>query len=174
MNRQEEQRVLDIAATAGRLPRRVASGRTILATGQGEGRKKYLALANGDELTRAGEYWYDKTKQAKPNRHFDPNQQTTRKGDGDYIQTGSGLKRVRQLGANGQMQLTALGKKFYANKHTEYIVEVPVIIRVTDSKGKTRERRGEHLPVNELGVGNEGEEPGWAHEGLAHGAHGDL
>ena len=83
MNRQEEQRVLDIAATASRIPRRVASGRTILASGQGEGRKKYLVLANGDELTRAGEDWYEQTKQARPNRHFDPNQKTTRKGDGD-------------------------------------------------------------------------------------------
>ena len=112
MNREEEQRVLDIAVTAGRTPRRVASGRTILATGQGEGRKKYLVLANGDELTRAGEYFYDKTRQVRPNRHFDPNQQTTRRGDGDYIQTSSGQKRVRQLGPTGQMQLTALGKKF--------------------------------------------------------------
>ena len=154
MNRQEEQRVLDIAATAGRLPRRVASGRTILATGQGEGRKKYLVLANGDELTRAGEYWYEKTKQTKPNRHFDPNQETSRKGDGDYIQTSSGLRRVRQLGPDGEMQLTALGKKFYANKHTEYVIEIPVIIEVTDSKGKKRTRTGEHLPVNELGIGN--------------------
>ena len=154
MNRQEEQRVLDIAATAGRVPRRVASGRKILATGQGEGRKKYLALANGDELTRAGEYWYDKTKQVRPNRHFDPNQETSRKADGDYIQTSSGLRRVRQLGQDGQMRLTALGKKFYANKHTEYVIEIPVIIRATDPKGRLRERTGEHLPVVELGIGN--------------------
>jgi hypothetical protein len=138
MNRQEEQRVLDIAITAARIPRRVASGRTILATGQGEGRKKYLVLANGDELTRAGEYYYSNTKQVKPNRHFDPNQETSRKGDGDYIQTSSGLKRVRQLSPNGQMQLTALGRKFYKNTHTEYIIEIPVIINVTDSKGKNR------------------------------------
>ena len=154
MNRQEEQRVLDIAATAGRLPRRVASGRTILATGQGEGRKKYLVLANGDELTRAGEYWYDKTKQTRPNRHFDPNQQTTRQGDGDYIQTSSGLKRVRQLQPNGQMQLTALGKKYYQNKQTEYVVEIPVVIATTDSKGKARTRTEEHLPVNDIGLSN--------------------
>jgi hypothetical protein len=154
MNRQEEQRVLDIAATAGRTPRRVASGRTILATGQGEGRKKYLVLANGDELTRAGEYWYQKTKQTKPNRHFDPNQETTRRGEGDYIQTSSGPKRVRQLGANGQMQLTALGKRFYQNKHTEHVIEIPVLIEVTDSKGQKRTRTGEHLPVSEVGIGN--------------------
>ena len=149
-----QQQALDIAITAGRIPRRVASGRTILATGQGEGRKKYLVLANGDKLTSAGEYWYEKTKQTRPNRHFDPNQHTTRKGDGDYIQTSSGLKRVRQLGPDGQMKLTALGKSFYKHKQTEYVVEVPVIIRVKDSKGALRERRGEHLPAVELGVGN--------------------
>ena len=126
MNR--EQKELDIAIVAGRTPRRVASGRTILATGQGEGRKKYVVLANGDQLTRAGEYWYEKTSQARPNRHFDPNQKTTRKGDGDYIQTNAGLKRVRQLGPDGQMKLTALGKNFYKNKHTEYVIEIPVII----------------------------------------------
>jgi len=91
----------------------VASGRAILATGQGEGRKKYVVLANGDQLTSAGEYWYEQTKQARPNRHFDPNQKTTRRGDGDYIQTNAGLKRVRQLGPDGQMKLTALGKSFY-------------------------------------------------------------
>jgi hypothetical protein len=133
---------LDIAITAGRTPRRVASGRTILATGQGEGRKKYVVLANGDQLTSAGEYWYEQTKQARPNRHFDPNQKTTRRGDGDYIQTNAGLKRVRQLGPDGQMKLTALGKKFYANKHTEYVIEIPVLIRTTDSKGRLRERTG--------------------------------
>ena len=145
---------MDIAIAGGRIPRHVASGRTILRTGQGEGQKKYLVLANGDELTRAGEYWYSQTKQTKPNRHFDPNQETTRRADGDYIQTSSGLRRVRQLQANGQMQLTALGKRFYANKHTEYVIEIPVIIEVTDSKGRRRVRTGEHLPVNELGLGN--------------------
>jgi hypothetical protein len=40
------------------------------------------------------------------------------------------------------MQLTALGRKFYKNKHTEYIIEIPVIINVPDSKGKNRVRRG--------------------------------
>ena len=68
-----------------------------------------MVLANGDELTRAGEYWYNQTNQVRPNRHFDPNQQTTRRGDGDYVQTSGGLKRVRQLGPDGQMKLTALG-----------------------------------------------------------------
>ena len=99
-------------------------------------------LANGAELTRAGEYYYERTNLQRPDRHFDPNQITTRRGDGDYIQTSSGLRRVRQLAPNGQMELTALGRKFYKNKQEEYIVEIPVIISTTDSKGRTRVRRG--------------------------------
>jgi hypothetical protein len=152
MNQEEERRVLDIAIAADRLPRHVASGRTILTTGQGEGRKKYLVLANGKKLTRAGEYWYEKTGQPKPLAHFDPNRNTIRKGDGDYIRTRNGLQRVRQLEPTGHFKLTALGKRFYENKHTEYVIEIPVIINCTDRKGRPRVRTGEHLPVN-LGVG---------------------
>ena len=51
------------------------------------------------------------------------------------------------------MKLTALGRKFYKDKHTEYVVEVPVIIQVTDANGKQRTRTNEHLPVNMLGLG---------------------
>ena len=112
MNQVEQRRVIDIAVTAGREPRHVASGRTVLVTGQGEGRKKYLVLADGSTLTRAGQYYYQKTGQPKPIAHFDRNQQTVRKGDGDYIRTRSGL-RVRQLEPGDHLKLTALGRKFY-------------------------------------------------------------
>jgi hypothetical protein len=153
MNREEEQQVINRLINANQAPRRVASGRTILPTGR-QGGKNYLVLANGDQLTRAGEYYYGKTNLPRPDKHFDPNQATVKRGDGDYIQTNAGLKRVRQIQPDGQMKLTALGKKFYANKHTEYVIEIPVLIRTTDSKGRLRERTGEHLPVVELGIGN--------------------
>ena len=149
----EEKRALDIAITAGRLPRHTAAGRTVLATGQGEGRKRYLVLANGAKLTPVGRYWYEQTGQDPPIAHYNRNQETVRKGDGDYIKTRSGLQRVRQIEPNGSMKLTALGRKFYKDKHTEYIVEVPVIITVADAKGRDRVRTGEHLPVNEMGLG---------------------
>jgi hypothetical protein len=153
MDQAEERRVLDIAITARRQPRHTAAGRTIVATGQGEGRKKYLVLANGKKLTRAGQYWYSETGQEKPIAHYDRQQEPIRKGDGDYIRTRQGLQRVRQLEPSGAMKLTALGKKFYQDRHTEYVVEVPVIIQVTDANGKQRTRRNEHLPVNMLGLG---------------------
>ena len=141
-------RALDIAITAGRKPRHTAAGRTIVALGQG--RKKYVALANGKKLTQAGQYWYDQTGQAKPTVHYDANQQPIRKGDGDYIRTRQGLQRVRQLEPTGAMKLTALGRKFYKDRHTEYVVEVPVIIEVTGKNGNVRTRTNEHLPVNML------------------------
>ena len=112
MDQAEEKRALDIAIAAGRQPRHTAAGRTIVATGQGEGRKKYLVLADGKKLTRAGQYRYSETNQAKPTAHYDRNQQTIRKGDGDYIRTRKGLQRVRQLEPGGAMKLTALGRSF--------------------------------------------------------------
>ena len=148
---QEEKRALDLAIAADRKPRHTGAGRTIVPLGQG--RKKYLVLANGKKLTRAGQYWYAQTGQAKPTAHYDANQQPIRKGDGDYIRTRQGLQRVRQLEPSGAMKLTALGRKFYRDKHTKYIVEVPVIIQVTDKNGKQRTRTNEHLPVNMLGLG---------------------
>ena len=91
----------------------------MLATGQGESRKKYLVIANGKNLIRAGRYYYEQTGQPKPTAHFDHNQQTTRKGDGDYIKTRSGVQGVRQIEPDDNMKLTTLGRKFYKDKHTE-------------------------------------------------------
>ena len=147
---QEEKRALELAIAADRKPRHTGAGRTIVPLGQG---RKYLVLANGKKLTRAGQYWYAQTGEAKPAAHYDANQQPIRKGDGDYIRTRQGLQRVRQLEPSGAMKLTALGRKFYKDRHTEYIVEVPVIIQVTDKNGNQRTRTNEHLPVNMLGLG---------------------
>jgi len=58
-----------------------------------------------------------------------------------------------RLEPGGKMKLTALGRKFYQDKHTEYIVEIPIRIEVTDSKGRKRIRTGQHLPVLEIGLG---------------------
>ena len=146
---QEEKRALDLAIAADRKPRHTGAGRTIVPLGQG--RKKYLALANGKKLTRAGQYWYAQTGQAKPTAHYDANQQPIRKGDGDYIRIRQGLQRVRQLEPSGAMKLTALGRKFYKNRYEEYIVEVPVIIYVTDKNGKQRIRETERYPSTRLG-----------------------
>jgi hypothetical protein len=78
MRVEEERRIVDVAITEEHVPRRVASGRTVLATGLGAGgRYTYLVLANGDRLTRAGEYYFHKrmeidgrnTSTGMPKRH---------------------------------------------------------------------------------------------------------
>ena len=64
-------------------------------------------LANGAKLTPVGRYWYEQTGQDPPTAHYNRNQETVRKGDGDYIKTRYGLQRVRQIEPNGSMKLTA-------------------------------------------------------------------
>jgi len=158
-------RSVDAAIAAGIQPRQVASGRTILATGQqrdGERLLQRLVLADASgKLSKAGEYYYNEAteNQVKPNGQFDPNQATIKKGDGDYIRTrGGALRKVRQFNADGTMHVTALQALYYKNKHTEFIVKIPVTIDGTNSKGVTRVRGGpgqepEHLPAEEVGVG---------------------
>ena len=98
MNLEEEKRVLDIALTAGRKPRHTAAGRTIVATGQGEGRKKYLVLANGSALTRAGRYYFEQTNLPRPIAHYD------RKQFAEEMATISGLAQAcRGCGRSSRM-----------------------------------------------------------------------
>ena len=117
MRVEQERQLIDEAIQESRAPRRLASGRTVIASSLGRGDKSYLVLANGDKLTRAGEYYYSETNALRPAKHFDRNAHTVRKGDGDYIQTSSGLRRVRQIMPDGTMSLTALGRKFYKDKN---------------------------------------------------------
>ena len=74
MNRQEEQRVLDIAATASRIPRRVASGRTILATGQGEGEEKVSGTCEWRRAHEGGRILVreDEASEAQPPLRSEP------------------------------------------------------------------------------------------------------
>ena len=93
---------------------------------------------------------------------FERNQDTVRRGDGDYIKLHNGkLALVRSFQPDGTMKLSKIGKQFYKDRHAEYVIEIPVIIRCYDSKGRARERR-EHLPVNEMGLGRF-----FAHQGLS-------
>ena len=153
MRVEQERQLIDEAIQESRAPRRVASGRTVIAASLGRNNKSYLVLANGAELTRAGEYYYSQTNALRPAKHFDRSAQTVRRGDGDYIQTSSGLRRVRQIMPDGTMSLTALGRKYYKDKHIEAVVEIPVRIQVFDSKNRRRTRTDVHLPVDALGVG---------------------
>ena len=90
--------IIDAAIAAGRRPRRVASPRTVLATGHGEaGRKSYVVLADANgRLTAAGRHYYEATGQARPNPNFDRDTPLIHRGTGDWIRTGQGEQLVRR------------------------------------------------------------------------------
>ena len=67
---------------------------------------------------------------------------------------------VRGLGADGQMRVTALGRDYFREMRTEYIVHIPVVIEATRANGQSYTRttnRGNdekvHLPVSRVGIG---------------------
>ena len=142
-------------AMVHRQPRRVPSGKYVIGTGPlNQDRHGYLVLADAHgRLTPAGKYYFKKNPEAqRPNAHYDPNQATIRKGDGDYIKTRAGEQRVRAIQPDGSMKVTKLGRSYYQGQHDEFLVEVPCDIAVTDSKGRPRTRKAT-VPVNTLGLG---------------------
>ena len=158
-----------VAIAAGRQPSRgAASNRTILATGAGgAGRNRYLVLASSGRLTDSGRFYYSETGQPPPRAAYDRNQPVITRGARSYVRGANGRERlVRRLGVDGEAQLTALGRDYYRDRHTEYIVHVPVIIEGRRANGRTytRQTRAQgprgagqdeqvHLPVSRLGLG---------------------
>ena len=54
-----------------------------------------------------------------------------RKGGADYIKTSHGLKKIRVWSPHdGMFRLTALGKKYYRNQPSEYVISLPVSYHV--------------------------------------------
>jgi len=164
---QQQKAAIDAAITASRTPRRVASNRTVLSTGQAAtGAYQVLVGPNGAK-TPAGQDYYDKTGHSAPNSTFDHNQDLIRKGPNDYIRTRNNkMALVKTLLPSGGVKLTALGKQFFKEKHNEFVVSVPVVIR-----GHRTRRRGPsepythaaYLPVDMLGIGRI-----MANQGLSH------
>ena len=102
-----------VAIAAGRQPSRgAASNRTTLATGAGgAGRNRYLVLANGGRLTDSGRFYYSETGQPPPRAAYDRNQPVITRGARSYVRGANGRERlVRRLGADGEAQLTSLGR----------------------------------------------------------------
>ena len=141
---------VDAAIAEGREPRRVPSNKVTLATGQ----RSYLVLSNADaSVTRAGTYYYAQTAQRVPEVGYDERQELRRRGAGDYIKTRDGKERlVRRVGVDGVSRVTALGKKYFAQSNSQYIVHIPVWISGA-RKGGAVYRRPSSLPVDALGVG---------------------
>ena len=160
--------MIDIAIAAGQVTRRRGS-QTILALGQrrdllgkqvlaGEKTKRnssYVVIADQfANLTKAGQYYIDKSKSALPDASgFDRNQPLIHRGPSDYVRVANGKEqKVRTLGADGKSNLTALGKRFFKDKFTEYVVHVPVQISGKRANSNNYSRKST-LPVDQLGIG---------------------
>ncbi len=159
----EQRRQIDVAITAERRPQRGTSNRTTIATGAGApGSNRYFVLADAaGKLTDAGRHYYERSGERPPKATYDRNQALVTRGANDYIVARNGREQlVRSLQADGTNQITRLGRDFFKDKHTEYIVHVPVIIEGRRAKGGGYTRSstrgaGEqvYLPVSQLGLG---------------------
>ena len=130
-------------------------GQQVLA-GQATGRNSsYVVLADSfGNLTVAGRHYYESTGLARPDASgIDRNQALIHRNGSDYILGANGRERkVRTLQPSGEMTLTTLGRSFFKDKHVEYVVHVPVIIRGTRANGGVYDRAST-LPVDQLGLG---------------------
>jgi hypothetical protein len=94
-------------------------------------RNKYVILAGADaRLTPAGVYYYAQTGQRPPAIMYDRNQEPQTRGANTFIRGRDGRDQlVRSLRPDGSTRITAIGRAFYQDRHTEYVVHVPVIIK---------------------------------------------
>ena len=145
---------IDIAISARTEPAVGRSGQTTLRLRQNPGRSSYTVLSRADgSLTPGGIHYYAATGLATPSSQFDRGTPLVKKGAGDYVQTRNGkLALVRKLLPDGTTHVTRLGKQYFKNPKTEYVVSVPVRISGTNARGRVQNRTT-LLPVDMLGIG---------------------
>jgi hypothetical protein len=163
----QNKKMIDTAILAQKIPRQRGST-TVLPTGQrrdalgaqvlaGQANLKnssYIIIADQlGTLTESGKYYYERSGQPKPDRNrFDRNQPLIHKNGSDYVITNNKQRLVRSLKPDGSTQLTALGRKYFLKKTTEYIVSVPTLISGTRANGNPYTRTST-IPVDQLGIG---------------------
>ena len=163
MSRNQNKQLVDIAVAAG-LRARQRGSQTILPTnqrrdqlgqrvlaGQATGRNSsYVVLAdNFGTLTEAGRQYYTATGETRPDgTGIDRNQALIHRNGSDYIRLRNGQEKVvGTLQPTGETTLTALGRRFFKDKYTEYVVNVPVLVSGTRAGGVAY-LRPSTLPVN--------------------------
>ena len=105
--------------------------------------------------TAAGEYYYERSGQSRPASGIDRNQPLIHRGGGDYLQAANGKQRlVRTLRPDGSTVLTALGRSYFKDKVSEYVVHIPVLIQGTRANGNNYTRTST-IPIDQLGLGRQ-------------------
>jgi hypothetical protein len=161
----ENKKMIDVAFTANAMPRKSGNS-TILPTGQrrdaigkaslaGKANLKntsYIVLADQfGTLTASGQYYYGKAGVGAAPDKYDRTQALIHKNGNDYVMVNGKQKLVRSLKANGNTELTALGRKWFSKRSIEYIVSVPTIISGTRANGNSYTRTSS-LPIDVLGI----------------------
>ena len=104
-------------------------------------------------MTKAGEYYYERTGRPAPSAQFDRGQPLIKKGAGDYVRTRNGkLALVRKLQADGTTTVSRLGKLYFRGGKSEYVVSVPAIVSGRSARGRVQNRITK-IPVDMLGIG---------------------
>ena len=144
---------LNTAIDANVQPRKTPSDSVLLRHG-----KQYKVLVNtSGGITKAGHEYQRLTKSTLETFSYDPQQTPKRTGNQEIIKMRGGKERVIRTfdptanDGQGKYRYTQIGKRFFANKKTEYIVRVPAIFKGRRANGQAYSREGLfpiHQPVH--------------------------
>ena len=96
------------------------------------GDKKHARLQTNGRLTRAGEYYYQKTEQRPPDL---TDGKLVQRGNTEYLIRGQSAQVLRRF-AQGEYVYTQLGKRYFEHHQTQFLVHVPGIIKKPGSASR--------------------------------------
>ena len=126
---------LDAAIDKRTQPHRSKSNNILLRLGG----KGYATLQAAVGLTAAGEYYYARSNQTPPDE-FDGGTLQQR-GATEYL-VSNGKARVLRRYSNGDYTYTALGRRYFREHTTSYLVNVPGLIKKPGSRSRGGGARG--------------------------------
>ena len=129
---------IDAAITGNTRPHRSKQQDLLLRLGTG---RSYARLQQDGQLTPAGEYYYRKTGDTPPDE-FD-NATVRQRGATEYL-VANGKARVLRRYSNGDYTYTALGRRYFREHTTSYLVNVPGLIKKPGSRSRGGERAVPH------------------------------
>ena len=105
------------------------------------GGRSYATLQTGGSLTPAGDYFFAQSNRAAPDEWDGGTLQ--QRGATEYLVKGGKARVLRRL-RNGDYTYTALGKQYFRERTTSYLVNVPGLIKKPGSRSRGGERTVPH------------------------------
>ena len=142
-------------------------GRMLVRTSPPGGKATYRVLADATgKLTAAGRHWEDEYGEplltaGVKGQTFDDNQAVIQRQSSEYIKLRNGKEMVVRSWNGNQYRYSALGRKYFSRRKSEWLIEIPVRIKGSRSgaeRGRTRARDSEYeraafMPVSHFNVG---------------------